>query len=1834
MKPIRSIIRFAALLLMIICGAQTVKAQMYIMVHKTDGDVLKIAVSEVDSVTFREWTGPIFSYEYVDLGLSVKWATCNVGAQSPEQAGGYFAWGETEEKDEYYSDNNKFIDSDGKLTKYNLWQSLGKVDMKYRLDPEDDAAAVLLGDGWRTPTREEFQELRDFCDWAPAVLNGVQGYRVTSRRNDNSIFLPLTGERWENDTIGYNRYAYYYSNTMAIDYANSSYDVYSAYMYYVDEDYYGWYENTYYRTGGLAIRPVYSSSWESGIAESAEVSIEESEVNIEVGQSVTLNGSFVLADSSEIRPEWKSSNAMIARVDYSGRLYGVSEGQCMIYASYGNNSDSCLVTVTGFEQEMEYVDLGLSVNWATCNIGASRPEYVGLYFAWGETEAKAEYDNWSTYKYSNSEGYLTKYNQYPSLGVNGFVDNLTVLEPDDDAAHVIWGDEWRMPTYEEITELVENCDFHEIKDEDGILGYYVTSRVEGHEKSSIFIPYTNELGAACFWTSSIAGRRSDYAALLVNGTNSYIIARCAGMPIRPVCPNENYVAPTLELSSNELAVVVGKTSEISAFMNDSWIDPTNVTWISSDTTVATIDIYGIITAKAEGTTTITATYKDQSDNCIVTVIEASSPTYVDLGLSVKWATFNVGATAPFEIGDYYAWGAIDTTSNYSWETYRFFTGYIEDEDNQIAQVSKYLNDSYYGENVDNLTVLESADDVASVKWGGNWRIPTRAEIEELINLCEWEWTEYEGVYGYKVTSRVTGFMDRSIFLPEYFWSSSLLESNALGAYALAGQKIGAYYRRLGLAIRPVYTFDVTDIAGLMLDKSVVALALGSEVIVNASPVSVDGRAIAVNEPLNLTWSSGDPEVATVTDGKIKAVGAGKCVVTVAYGGETYEVSVTVEDTSQVTPESVDLGLSVKWATFNLGAFQPEMTGDFYSWGEAEPYYEAGNALSTSPIWKEGKDAGYNWASYFDTDDTGQSFKKYSAESGRKVLDLADDATNLAWGGKWRIPTSAEFQELIDNCSWSYEELNGVKGYRITSKEEGYENNSIFMPIAGYRSGKALYDDEDNEGYYWTSSIDVAASSVSVMCLTDMEMFNIGRIYGFLYRPVEMYDDSEIQGLIISETKYELGIGNTLALTVQGDLDGHAISLSGTAVWSSSDDSVATVVDGVVKAVGAGVATITASYNGQEVYCSISVFDQYDVETEYVDLGLSVNWATFNLGANKPEMKGEYFAWGETSPKSVYTQDTYKFNSDSLRKYGDDGKYILDSEDDAAQVLWGGSWRMPTADEFQELIDNCSWTLTELDGVNGYLVTSKITGYTDKSIFLPITGSFRGNTEYNDEGYYWASTMNPDDETSIADYLYLDNQSYSVWRYYRYQGRTIRPVCPNPEYVDKVVLTDDATVLVNETVDGEPVYKAAPRIVADPADSTNNCIIVTAPSYPENYYDAQLYITVSDSVELTAGAILELSFRYKADNSVDCATEIHSVPGEWAGEGPGSIYFSPRWQKYSISTSVMDPDQRVFVINLAYLEEGNNFYFDDIAVTIVDNMADGFILNTNTLIRTVGEYGYLYAHDNAGNELNQFTQWVSTNDSVAVVNSFGEVRAIGEGTCYILASYRDYKDSCEIIVNGSNEDPYLELKYHKLPLMVGESFYISYSTNVNDDIYWESSNRNIVSVDKEGVITAESTGSCIIIATVGNLSDSCLVIVRNEEQEYVDSLVSHDFVVKDDSVFFYCYNSNVGYEMLATFAETDSTDYMVCTGLYASVAYKTAEEAQQAYADMTSEMSEELIQSYNFRLIDDEGFYGITYNYPTVIGMAKENVITMMRQWYEDMIDDTPDQSEYHEAQEG
>ena len=191
--------------------------------------------------------------------------------------------------------------------------------------------------------------------------------------------------------------------------------------------------------------------------------------------------------------------------------------------------------------------------------------------------------------------------------------------------------------------------------------------------------------------------------------------------------------------------------------------------------------------------------------------------------------------------------------------------------------------------------------------------------------------------------------------------------------------------------------------------------------------------------------------------------------------------------------------------------------------------------------------------------------------------------------------------------------------------------------------------------------------------------------------------------------------------------------------------------------------------------------------EYVDLGLSVKWATCNVGASKPEEYGDYFAWGETQPKNTYDWSTYKWCNGSYdtqtkyctkNSYGTvDNKTQLELSDDAARANWGGSWRMPTHEEQEELRTQCTWTWTTQNGVYGYKVTSKKSGYTNNSIFLPAAGYRYGSSLYDagSDGYYWSSSLNTD-YPSGAYYLYFDSDSVDWYYDDRYIGFTVRPVC--------------------------------------------------------------------------------------------------------------------------------------------------------------------------------------------------------------------------------------------------------------------------------------------------------------------------------------------------------------------------------------------------------------------------------------------------------------------------
>ena len=191
---------------------------------------------------------------------------------------------------------------------------------------------------------------------------------------------------------------------------------------------------------------------------------------------------------------------------------------------------------------------------------------------------------------------------------------------------------------------------------------------------------------------------------------------------------------------------------------------------------------------------------------------------------------------------------------------------------------------------------------------------------------------------------------------------------------------------------------------------------------------------------------------------------------------------TGEGEGEVVMEAVDLGLSVKWASCNLGASKPEEYGDYYAWGATEPWYEKGYAQSDNPVWKSGKSGGYIWENCpFRT--TGNSwnnikFSKYVPDNqasywggdgtpdNKEVLDLVDDAANVKMGGGWRMPTVDELWELVNNCTSECTTLNGVAGRRFTSKTTG---NSIFLPAAGDRDGSGFVDVGIDCGY-WSSSL--------------------------------------------------------------------------------------------------------------------------------------------------------------------------------------------------------------------------------------------------------------------------------------------------------------------------------------------------------------------------------------------------------------------------------------------------------------------------------------------------------------------------------------------------------------------------------------------------------------------------------------------------------------------------------------------------------------------------------------------------------------------------------------------
>ena len=503
--------------------------------------------------------------------------------------------------------------------------------------------------------------------------------------------------------------------------------------------------------------------------------------------------------------------------------------------NFFNSQDTILVSPSDTtSSNHDYVDLGLPSGtlWATYNVGATKPEEFGDYFAWGETETKNVYSA-ETYKYGTAKmgeydflelDSLWKYNfgnEHP-----GTIDNLSTLLPEDDAATANWGKEWRMPTNEEMIELKENC--YVVKKRDyknkvnGMIffkakrtddkGRFVDEYDSYYSMSDphIFFPaadrytdWSSRDGSSFYGyylSSSLREERENVAlGLDFDGYGVYAdggMSRQYGYPVRAVRAQkpERKIFTVNFYTSDSVLIESQKVMEFTSakeILPPAKDDHVFVGWSTSfDCVSSDLSVYAL--------------YKS-------ILIEDVHP-YVDLGLpsGTLWATYNVGATKPeqyADYGDFFAWGDVVPDRDFTWYSYKYGKAQLQWD---LYGLTKYNFEGGYPSSIDRLSTLLPEDDAATVSWGVYWRMPTSEELRELIENCEYSWTEVDGVKG----ANFTGPNGNSVFFPAsgycegssgyfsrdsfsskkgevgFYWSSSLNEKNNVVAYVLTFDENG------------------------------------------------------------------------------------------------------------------------------------------------------------------------------------------------------------------------------------------------------------------------------------------------------------------------------------------------------------------------------------------------------------------------------------------------------------------------------------------------------------------------------------------------------------------------------------------------------------------------------------------------------------------------------------------------------------------------------------------------------------------------------------------------------------------------------------------------------------------------------------------------------------------------------------------------------------------------------------------------------------------------------------------------------------------------------------
>ena len=1062
------------------------------------------------------------------------------------------------------------------------------------------------------------------------------------------------------------------------------------------------------------------------------VTLDKTSLNLTVQEVAVLSVSVEPHSAAGANVTWTSSDSSVATVEGNGKVAAVKEGTAVIMAKIGEKSASCSVRVEA--SEMRPVDLGLSVQWASCNVGATRPFEAGKYFAWAETEPKTNYSA-STYKWLGQNNQITKYTYRPNSGgtVIGdlYDEEIATLELGDDAAYVALGRKgWKLPTPAQVTELRDRCTWSKTT-RNGVPGYEVKSKVNGN---SIFLPMqgrydgnslTDSGSTGYYWTNTAVlsvivpggsiGTDRNARAMLVDG-GIQDVSRFMGLSVRPVTFKKVDVTG-VTLTPTASLVEIGAEIFYRLVISPNNATDETVVWSTSDPSVATIDpTRKKVDAVGVGTATITVTTADGGFTASATVVVSKKVS----GLSLNHSKLTM-------------------------------------QKDEQAQLIATLEPN----DVEDKTITWTSSDDSTVS----------VDDKGLVTALK------------SGTARIT-----------------------------ATSKVGNKSASCDIT--------VVNITGLSLNCSEISIDKQERRTIIATVIPNDAA------DKTILWTSSDPGIVAVDDsGVITGVEAGQATITAntKYGGKTASCLVTVYgNVTGITLDQTEIVVD-KGENFILNAtLTPEFirnTKIYWSTSDSSiadvnsdgVVYPSAGGVAT--ITAKTADGGLtatcqvtvrSYVSGVRLDRTQEKLEKGNTVALKATVSPEDASdSSLTWSSSDPTVASVNDQGVVTALK------NGESTISVKTNDGGYTAScvvSVWTRVAGItldHTSLALYTgeqaglaatispaDASDQTVRWTSSNPTVASVDGKGVITANEkgevVITATTSDGSLTATCLVTVMVHVTDVAINPPEVTILKDNRLQLTATVLPENAS---DATVQWSSNNSSIVSIDNqGVISARECGTATITVRTNdrGITATCQVTV-----VMPDAIDLGLSIKWASFNLGATSPEGYGDYYAWGETEPKSKYDWETYKWANGSekkLTKYcsadlvtfwegsgAPDNKLQLDIDDDAAHKRLGGRWRMPTFEEWMELIENCKQTLTTLNGIRGY----RLTGPNGNSIFLPAAGNIFGAnlSDAGSSAFFWSSSIpeSPAETALGARYLISVKVEVSACLTLRAFGCSIRPV---------------------------------------------------------------------------------------------------------------------------------------------------------------------------------------------------------------------------------------------------------------------------------------------------------------------------------------------------------------------------------------------------------------------------------------------------------------------------